>query len=167
MRSTHALLTCLLLAAGTAGAFEVPTFALVEIVEGIEVTETAAMNFGVLARSNGTVTISPIDGSPTDPSFLIYDGAAISQGIFEVDSIAGATVDLACTAGAMPDGLALHDFMVEWAESGDQDPVPHVHTLTARLELLKLGASLTVTRADMPTPPGAVELPYTVEVTFQ
>jgi hypothetical protein len=166
MRNLLAFLPLALILTGPAIAVDLPTNALVEIVEGIDVQQTTAMNFGVLARSDGTVTVSAIDGSYTDASFIVYDATAISQGLFTVESIAGATLDLNCTPGVIPAGLSLLAFTVEWAESGVENPVPSTHVLTIRNEVMKLGASLTVISADMGAPLGAVELPYTVAVTF-
>lgn len=166
MRNRIAPLTAALLFAVPAAAVDLPTEALVTVVEGIDVIETAPLDFGVVARSDGTVTIAAVDGSYADPAFIVYDAASISPGEFTVDSIAGATVDLVCTAGAMPAGLDLGAFTVEWAESGSELPVPDTHVLTARDEIMKLGASLTVTAADMPAPLGAITLPYTISVTF-
>jgi len=143
MRNLLAFLPLALILTGPAIAVDLPTNALVEIVEGIDVQQTTAMNFGVLARSDGTVTVSAIDGSYTDASFIVYDATAISQGLFTVECIAGATVELDCTPGVIPAGLSLLTFTVEWAESGVEDPVPDTHVLTNQNEVMKLGASLT------------------------
>lgn len=166
MRTILASLLSTLAICGPVFAFDVPTTALVEIVEGIHVLETGTLNFGILARSNGAVTISAIDGSHLDPSFIVYDGSAIRQASFEVQSIENATLELVCTPGAMPGGLDLASFTVEWAESGVEDPVGDPHILSASFEIMRLGATLTVTSAGMPSPLGAVELPYTVALTF-
>ncbi len=147
-------------------AVELTTDALVTIVEGIELQQDTALDFGILARNNGTVTVSAIDGSYSDPGALVYDDAAISHGAFTVESVAGATVALTCTPGAMPAGLDLHSFTVQWAASGSEDPVPATHVLTVPTEAMTLGAQLTVDAAAMPTPLGAVALPYTIAVTF-
>lgn len=166
MRCLAVLLTGVLVLASAPQAIELPTQALVTVIEGIDVAEITPLNFGVLARSNGTVTVSAVDGSHVDASFIVYDGTAISQGVFEVQSIAGATVELTCTPGVIPDGLTLDSFTVEWAESGEERPVPDTRVLAASLEVMKLGASLTITSAAMPAPLGAVSMPYTVEVAF-
>ena len=71
-------------AAGNAGAVDLVTSATVDIVEGITVAQTQALNFGVLVLNNGTVIVSAEDGSTTDASFLISDATNIAQGVFEL-----------------------------------------------------------------------------------
>ena len=149
------------------GAVDLATEAMVTIVEGIELQQNSALDFGILARNDGTVTVSAVDGSYTDPGAIVYDNTSITQGAFTVESVPGATVGLACAPGAMPAGLDLHTFTVQWAASGSEDPVPASHVLTSPVEAMTLGASLTVDATAMPVPLGAVQLPYTIAVTFQ
>ena len=73
-----------------AGAVDLDTLALVDIVEGITITETTALNFGDVALNDGTITIGTT-GSVTDPNFLSFDATNASQGIFTVTAIAGSS----------------------------------------------------------------------------
>ncbi len=151
-----------------AAAIDLPTNATVEIIEGITLTQTTGLDFGVLVLNNGTVTISAVDGAYTDADNLVADDTNISQGVFSVTSVAGVDVTVDCTAGAPPAGLLLDSFTADWADVGADAPVPHLRTMAADTEVLEIGASLTVDRT-VATPTGGtpVQLPYTVAVTFQ
>ncbi len=149
-------------------AIDLPTNASVELIEGITLTQTTGLDFGVLVLNDGTVVISAVDGTYTDASHLVADATSISQGVFSVTSVAGVDVTVDCTAGAPPAGLLLGSFTVDWADAGAEGPVPHLRTMAADTEVLEIGASLTVDRTTA-TPSGGtpVQLPYTVAVTFQ
>ena len=56
--SRFSILAAVLLAlAGSAGAVDLSTNAQVDIIEGITITQTQALNFGVLVLNNGTVPV--------------------------------------------------------------------------------------------------------------
>jgi hypothetical protein len=169
MRTILILLPCVLLLAIPAACVDLDTEALVEIVTGIELTEIDRLNFGVLGLNNGTVVVAATDGSYTDADNIVYDATDIREGEFQVQSIAGTTVELQCTVvgGSLPDGLTLSDFTAEWAGSGVENPVPQDRLLAAASEILKIGASLTVNRDLASVTGGPIELPYTISVFFQ
>ncbi|MEZ4389269.1 MAG: DUF4402 domain-containing protein [Candidatus Krumholzibacteriia bacterium] len=150
---------------GSAFAFDLATNALVEIVEGLSVSETTALNFGQLALNNGSVVIDPEDGSTTDAANLILDATDVSQGVFAVTGLTAWDVQVDCTAGAMPAGITLGTFTADWADAGAAGAVPHTRTMAADAENVEIGATLTVDRTTAST--GSATLPYTVSVTFQ
>ena len=146
MRTTSLCLVLLLTLATAAGAVDLATNALVEIVEGVAIAQTTALNFGVLARNNGTVTVAAADGAVTDAQNLVVDATSISQGVFMINSQAGADLAVNCTVGAMPAGI----------------------TLAADDENLEVGATITVDRTTVALTGGTpANLPYTVSVTYQ
>lgn len=169
MRTILVLLPFLLILAAPAASIDLETHALVMIVTGIEVTEIARLNFGVLALSNGAIVVSATDGSYTDANGIVYDGTDIREGEFGVQSIAGATVDLQCTVveATLPDGLTLSDFTAEWAGSGIENPVPQDRLMAVHTEILKIGARLAVNRDLASITAGPIELPYTISVSLQ
>lgn len=151
-----------------AGAVDLATNGLVDIITGITITQTTTLNFGVLVLNNGTVTIAAADGSYVDGSSLVYDATNISQGVFNVDSNVGVDINVNCTVGVMPTGLLLGSFTADWADAGAEAPVPVPRTMAAITEVLEIGASLAVDRTTAsPTGGTPANLPYTVSVTFQ
>ena len=136
------------LLAGAAGATDLDTFALVDIVEGITLTETTAMNFGDVALNDGTLTINT-DGTVTDPGFLSYDGALASQGIFNVLAIAGSAYDISLLENVPVVGLVLDNFRINidgGADEAGSDTFVGV-TLANASSTLNVGADLTVDSA--------------------
>jgi hypothetical protein len=168
MRPLLVFLGLALVFALPAGAVDLATNGLVDIISGITITQTTTLNFGVLVLNNGTVTISAADGSYIDGSSLVYDNTNISQGVFNVDSNTGVDLTVTCTVGPMPAGLLLGSFTADWANAGAEAPVPTPRTLAAMTEVLEIGASLAIDRTTAsPTGGTPVSLPYTVSVTFQ
>lgn len=167
--SRFSILAVLLVAfAGSAVAVEYNFNALVDIVEGITVTETTPLNFGVLVKNDGEVIVAA-DGAVTNDDALIIDDTNISQGIFTVDSAPGADLQIACVAGTPVDGLALTDFTASWdggAEAPAVTGTPALHTIVLASVSLEIGATLTVTKADVEVADN-VQIPYTMEVVFQ
>ncbi len=166
---TALVFLCLALAfAQPVGAIDLVTNGLVDIIDGLTVTQTSTLNFGVLVLNSGTVTISAVDGSYVDGSSLVYDNTNISQGVFNVDSNVGVDVTVTCSAGTMPAGVLLGSFTADWADLGAEAPVPVPRTTAAITEVLEIGASLAVDRTvAVPTGGTPASLPYTVSVTFQ
>ena len=155
--------------AGSAAAVDLVTFAVVDIVEGITVTQTTPLNFGVLVKNDGVVVITAQDGSYTNADNIVIDGSSIAQGVFVVDSAPGADIEVACSAGAMPPGLALSAFTASWDNGADAVAIvgtPATHTIVGASVGLEIGATLTVTGNTVAVA-NAVQLPYTVAVTFQ
>ena len=168
MRPVLVFLGLALVVAQPAGAIDLATNALVDIIAGITVTQTTTLNFGVLVLNNGTVVVSAVDGSYVDGSSIVADATNISQGVFTVDSTAGVDITVNCSAGSLPAGLILGAFTADWADAGAEAPVPAPHTTATVSEVLEIGASLAVDRTTAaPTGGTPASLPYTVSVTFQ
>jgi len=165
--SRFSILAAVLMAlAGSAGAVDLATNAQVDIVAGITIAQTQALNFGVLVLNNGTVDVD-CDGATTDTDNLIFDGTNIAQATFDVTSVVGADVSATCTAGAQPAGITLDTFVADWAAVGE-GAVPQTRTMAAATEELEVGASITIDRTQAVATNGTpVSLPYTVSVTFQ
>ncbi|HOX26183.1 MAG TPA: DUF4402 domain-containing protein [Candidatus Krumholzibacteria bacterium] len=153
--------------AGSAGAVDLVTNAQVDIITGITILQTQALNFGVLVLNNGSVTVAAADGSTTDADNLISNATDIAQGVFDVTSTLGADLTVNCTAGVQPTGVTLDAFTADWAAAGEA-AVPLTRTLAATTEQLEIGATITIDRTQAePTEGTPVNLPYTVSVTFQ
>jgi|GEM_PF-2946732 len=131
-----------------AGAVDLDTVALVSIVDGINIVETAPMNFGEVALNDGTVTIGS-DGVLTDPSFLSFDATSVSQAIFTVTAIAGATYSISLAENIPVPGLTLNNFHINIdggvEESGADNFVGLV--LSNQSSTLNVGGDLTVDSA--------------------
>jgi len=149
----------------SAFAVDLSTNALVEIVEGLSLAETTALNFGQLALNTGDVVIAAEDGATTDADFLIVDNTNLSQGVFAVTGLTNWDVQVSCTAGSMPAGLTLATFTADWADAGAEAAVPATRTMAADTENVEIGATLSVDRTTAST--GAATMPFTVSVTFQ
>ena len=163
--SRFSILAVVLVAlASTAGAVDFATNASVDIIDGVTIAQTTAMNFGVLVNNNGTVIVSCVDGTQTDAAHLISDATDISQGIFDVTSTIGSSLTAAVTAGSLPAGITLDTFTFSWAgEDAAAD-----RTLVAATEELEVGASITLDRTATTATNGTpADLPYTLAVTFQ
>jgi hypothetical protein len=162
------ILAVMLLAfAGTAGALDFPTDAVVSIEAGIIIAETTPLNYGVLVLNPGAITISAT-GVVTDLDGLTLNGAAQSEGLFTVDSAIGSAVEVDCVPGVPAvQGLVLSAFFAGWdgAVGVSCEPaLPAPHTMVALQDVLAIGATLTVSNAVV----GAnVSIPYTVAVNFQ
>ena len=167
--SRFSILAAVLMAiAGSAGAVELITNAQVDIIEGITIAQTGALNFGVLVLNNGTVVVSAEDGSTTDASNLISDGTNIAQGVFDVTSTSGSDISVTCTSGTQPAGIVLDAFTADWVGADTEAAVPVSRTLAAATEEVEIGASITIDRTTAEATSGTpVNLPYTVSVTFQ
>ena len=167
--SRFSILALVLMAlASSAGAVDLVTNAQVDIVEGITIAQTAALNFGVLVLNNGTVIVSAEDGTTTDTDNLISDATNIAQGVFDITSTVGADLTVTCAGGTQPAGITLDAFTADWAGAGAEGAVPQTRTLAATTEELEVGASITIDRTTAVATSGTpVDLPYTVSVTFQ
>jgi len=159
--SRFSILAAVLLAlAGTVQAAELTTSAIVDVVDGVEITETLQMNFGVLANSAGAVIIDPEDNSFTDADFIVWDDTDLTRSEFTVESVVGVEVTAAVTFGTMPTGLVLSAATFYW--NGTTPVSTANYTMEDRTVPLWVGATLTLdgtaSIAD------AVEMPYTIEV---
>lgn len=155
---------------GNAGAVDLSTNAIVELVQGITITEDTPLNFGTLAINNGTVTISTatVSGPPAaDPNSLTVDGTNQTRGEFTIDSVNGASVAIDITVGAAANGLTLTGTTIEIDASGEVAPPLAGHSLGAAITTLYVGGTLDVEADNATIAVGAGQMiPYTVTVAF-
>lgn len=145
---TKTTLTTLILAglfAIPAGAADIDTSALLDLVEGITVTETTALNFGDVALNNGTLTVSTA-GAVTDPNFLSFDATNVSQGIFTIGAIAGSAYDITVIENVPVVGVTLDNFKINIDGAADEAGANSFVgiTLSAASSTLNLGADVTI-----------------------
>jgi len=129
-------------------AVDLDTLALLDIVEGITLTENTALNFGDVALGDGTLTVSTA-GLMIDPDLLSYDTASVSQGIFTVDAIAATAYDISLTETVPAAGLILDNFIINidgGADEAGSDTFVGV-TFPNASTVLNVGADLTVDSA--------------------
>jgi len=126
-------------------ATDLDTTAILDIVEGITVTETSALNFGDVALNTGTMTVGT-DGAVTDPDFLSFDAATVSQGVFSINAIAGNAYDIVITENVPAVGLILDNFQINIDGGADEAGANSFIgvTLSAATSTLNLGADITV-----------------------
>lgn len=146
----------------SAFAVDLSTNALVEIVDGIAITEVTPLNFGRLALADGTATIAATDGALTETANITVNGSNAEQGVFDVTSINGADVTASAVAGAIPAGLTLDNFTFSW----DGGAAAAGFTMNATNVLLEVGADLTIDAANAAVTGGQANLPYTLSVVF-
>ena len=131
-----------------AGATDLDSFALVNIVEGITITEQTALNFGDIAMNSGTVTVTTA-GTVTDPDFLSFDATNVNQGVFGLSVIAGSAYDISLVENAPVVGLTLDNFQINIDGAANEAGANSFLgvTLTNALSTLNVGADLTVDAA--------------------
>ena len=147
------------LMASNASAVDLASTATVTIVEGITITETAALNFGTLVLNNGSVVIATT-GAVTDASSLTSDGTSQAPATFTVDSISGVDLDVNVVPDAAANGLTLGTMTFDY-ETDTANPV----TSGGAGDVLTIGGTLTVDRTQAAV--GANQtMGFTVSVTF-
>ena len=131
-----------------AAAADLDTLALVDIVEGITITETVALNFGDVALNNGTISIGTA-GTITDPNFLSFDATSASQGVFTVSAIAGSAYDIDLIENVPVVGLTLSNFRINIDGGADEAGVDNFVgvNLANQNSILNIGADLTIDAA--------------------
>lgn len=149
-RMSTALITLTMtsLLAFPAAATDLDSFALVDIVEGITIIETTALNFGDVALNTGTITVTTA-GTITDPDFLSFDATNVSQGVFTLSVIAGNAYDIDLVENLPVPGLTLDNFRINidgGANVAGSDNFTAV-TLSNQLSTMNVGADLTVDAA--------------------
>ena len=146
--TTLAALMTFGLLAFPAGATDLDTIAIVNIVEGITITEQTALNFGDIALNTGTVTVTTA-GTVTDPSFLSFDATNVSQGVFSIGAIAGSSYDIDLIENTPVIGLTLDNFQVNIDGAANEAGANSFLgvTLSNALSTLNVGADLTVDAA--------------------
>jgi Domain of unknown function (DUF4402) len=154
------------LLAAPAAAADLDTLALVDIVEGITITEVTALNFGDVALNNGTITIGTA-GTVTDPNFLSFDATNVSQGVFTVNAIAGSAYDINVIENVPAVGLTLDNFRINIDGGADEAGVNTFVgvTLANQASTLNLGADLTVDSATASLGDGQT-IGYRISVNF-
>ena len=141
-------LTAAVLLALPAVAVDLDTLALVDIVEGITITEVTALNFGDVALNDGTISVGTA-GTVTDPNFLSFDATNASQGIFTVTAIAGSAYDISLIENVPVVGLTLNNFHINIDGGVDEAGADNFIgvILVNQSSTLNLGADLTVDAA--------------------
>ncbi len=145
---TLTVLAVVALTATSAFAFDLPTTAAVEVVEGINVTQTTGMDFGQVADFNGALVLA---SDPTtamvDASSISYDPTGYSPAVFSVTSIIGATLNATFSDTDAADGLALATFVVS-LDGGTTDELDITAiTQVAGTDTWNIGCTLTVDAA--------------------
>ncbi len=118
---TVSALALIAFCATSAMAFDLPTTAAVEVVEGITLAQTTEMNFGQVADHDGSLVLStdPL-ASMTDASFISFDDTGYTPGIFTCTSIASASVNASFVDGADVAGLTLSAWTVSVNGGADE-----------------------------------------------
>jgi len=162
---TLTILAIVALTATSAFAFDLPTSAAVEVVEGISVTQTTGMDFGQVANFAGALVLSTDPGDPmTDAAHISFDPTGYTPAIFEVTSIAGATVNATFTDLDATDGLALSAFTVSLDGGGADEADITAITQVGATDTWNVGCTLTVDPADAVE--GAATVGYNVNVVL-
>ncbi len=136
------------LAAVSAWAVDLDTFAYVDIVDGVTITETTALNFGDVALNDGTISVDT-GGLINDPDLLSYDASSASQGVFSITCIAGSAYDVTITETIPVVGLILDNFQIRIDGAADEAGANTFVgiTLSNAVSALEIGADLTVDAA--------------------
>lgn len=150
--------------AGAALAFDLPTTAAVEVVEGITIAQTTQMDFGQVADHDGDLTIvTDAATSMTDPDFISFDDTGYTPGIFTCTSIPDASVNAVFTDDDDIAGLNLSAFAVSVNGGADEANLLAITQQTTD-DTWNVGATLTVVAADAVV---GVHAPgYTITVTL-
>jgi hypothetical protein len=162
---TLTILAVVSLTATGALAFDLPTTAAVEVVEGITVAQVTGMDFGQVADHDGALVL---DTDPavamTDAAFISFDPTGYTPGIFTVTSIIGASLAATFTDTDAADGLALGTFTVS-LDAGVSDEA-NLATITqvANNDTWNVGCTLTVAAATATV--GVQAVAYTMSVVL-
>jgi hypothetical protein len=161
------LAVALMTLAGSALAVDFTTNAEVEIVEGIDIVENTALNFGVLAARDGSIVVDQ-NSTYTDNNWMMYDNSSVAAANFSITSAYGANLSASAVAGGSPPaGFTISAFTFQWDNTGsgaDHDIAEDSATAT-----LEVGATLDY---DASTGNGAIgagvtNIPYDLTVVFQ
>lgn len=142
---TITVLALVTLTATSVLAFDLPTTAAVEVVEGISITQTTGMDFGQVADFDGdlVLTTDPT-AAMTDGDHISFDPTGYTPAIFSVTSMIGATLNATIADTDATDGLALATFTVSLdAGSNDQANLATI-TQVAGTDTWHVGCTLTV-----------------------
>ena len=146
-------------------AFDLPTSAAVEIVEGITVTQTTGMDFGQVADFDGDLVLATNPATAmTDNDHISYDPTGYTPAVFDVTSIVGATLNATFTDLDGADGLALSAFEVSLdGGSSDEADITAI-TQASATDTWHVGCTLTVDAATAAL--GATAVGYNLNVVL-
>jgi hypothetical protein len=163
--STLTILALVALTATGAQAFDLATTAVVEVVEGITVTETTAMDFGSVALYDGNLVLSTNPATAmTDVDFISYDPTGYTPGVFSVVSIAGASLNASFVDGDGADGLDVGTFTISLDAGLTDQALITAITQVAATDTWNVGCTLTVDSAEAVL--GVAAVGYTMTVVL-
>ncbi len=159
------ILALVALCATSASAFDLPSTAAVEIVEGLTVVQVTGMDFGQVALHDGALVLSTNPATAmTDASFISFDETGYTPAVFTVSSIAGAAVTAVIADDGLTAGLTLGTFVLS-LDGGTSDEADYAAVaMTADDETWNIGCTLTVVAAS--TAVGTYALGYDVGITM-
>lgn len=151
---------------GQAFAVDHNSNATVTVVEGIDITENAPLNFGTIVERDGNLVIAA-DGTYTDDDALVYDNTAIVAANFSIQASENANLTASAANVAAADGLALTNFTFRW--DGSTAGANYNFAGGNTTGTLEVGGTLEVdsSNATFPVGGGATALPWTLAVVFQ
>lgn len=142
---TLTILTLVVLTATSAMAFDLPTTAAVEVVEGITITQTTGMDFGQVADFSGALILTTDPTAPmTDAAHISFDPTGYTPAIFSVTSMIGATLNATIADTDATDGLALATFTVSLNGGTANEADITAITQVAGTDTWHVGCTLTV-----------------------
>lgn len=159
------ILALVALTATGANAFDLATTAVVEVVEGITVVESTAMDFGAVALYSGDLVLSTNPATAmTDASFISYDPTGYTPGIFAVTSIAGASLNASFVDGDPADGLDVGTFTISLDAGLTDEALITAITQIAATDTWNVGCTLTVDALEAAL--GVAAVGYTMTVVL-
>ncbi len=142
---TLTVLALVALTATTAMAFDLPTTAAVEVVEGLTIAQVTGMDFGQVADFDGALVLATDPGTAmTDAAHISFDPTGYTPAVFSVTSIIGATLNATITDTDAADGLALSAFKVSLDGGGADEADITAITQIAGTDTWNVGCTLTV-----------------------
>ena len=162
---TLTVLALVALTATSAMAFDLPTTAAVEVVEGITVSQTTGMDFGQVADFDGALVLSTDPtAAMTDAAHISFDPTGYTPAVFSVTSMIGATLNATFSDTDATDGLALGTFKVSLdGGTTDQADITAI-TQVAGTDTWNIGCTLTVDAATAVV--GAASVAYNLNVVL-
>ena len=153
---------------GSASAVDFNAQAQVEIVEGIDITETAQLNFGILANRDGSVVVDT-DGAYTDANSMMYDNSSVTPANFSVQSSEGANITASASdPGGGPTGLTISAWTFQWDNT--TAGAGHNIAVGATTAILEVGATMAFDSAAAGANVvggGVQNVPWDLSVVFQ
>ncbi len=159
------ILALVALSATSAFAFDLPSTAAVEVVEGLTVVQVTGMDFGQVAQHDGTIVLATNPATAlVDGDHISFDSTGYTPAIFTVTSIAGAILTAVIADSDGTDGLALGTFTVSLdAGTSNEADLTDIDQ-TSATETWHVGCTLDVTGGTAVL--GAQAVTYDVGVTM-